>query len=360
MDCPRCREKHIEDANFCPRCGLNLSSFRKPFLVRHKKLFIGILILIFFFILPFVVFSLLVVSSIGKIKEQTQEEAVISGSGIDKIALVNIDGVIVENAPTTGISAIAEEFTSARKIKKILKDLSSQKEVKALLLRINSPGGSAVASEEIYRDILSFKKSSGRKVVAYFSDLAASGGYYVAMASDSIIANPSTITGSIGVVISYLNFQELAEKYGVKQIVYKTGAFKDSLNEFKKPTKEEEKIIQGVIDDSFDAFIRAVSTGRKLSEGEVKKLADGRIYSAAQAKQLNLVDKVGTLDDAIQKTKDIAGLREASVVEVGQPGFWEVILGNMMNLRFNLSILPHLGNLFEGKPGIRILYLYTL
>ena len=178
------------------------------------------------------------------------------------------------------------------------------------------------------------------------------------MAADKIVANPSTITGSIGVVISYLNFQEVAEKYGIKHIVYKTGPYKDLFNEFKQPTKEEDKIIEGVIHDSFASFIKAVSEGRGLSEKRVRELADGRIYSAKQAKELSLIDKIGNLEAAISETRDIAGLTKASVVELGQPSFWELVLGGVGS-RLRLPFFSSFPNMFEKTPGIRILFLYA-
>lgn len=321
-------------------------------------MFILLFLLVIFFVLPMLFVFRLFLSIRSGVAEQARNQTVVSGSGKDKIALVNVDGLIVENGLGGGFGAIAEEFTSAREIKKILKDVAEDENIKALLVRVNSPGGSAVASEEIYSDFLNFKKKTNKKIVVYFSDVAASGGYYVAMAGDKIVANPSTITGSIGVVISYLNFQEVAEKYGIKHIVYKTGPYKDLFNEFKQPTKEEDKIIEGVIHDSFGSFIKAVSEGRRLSEKRVRELADGRIYSAKQAKELSLVDKVGNLEVAISEARDIAGLKSASVVELGQPSFWELVLGGVGS-RLRLPLFSSFPNIFEKTPGIRILFLYA-
>ncbi|MBI2036502.1 signal peptide peptidase SppA [Candidatus Microgenomates bacterium] len=265
MKCPKCHQVNTTGANFCHACGTPLNLPKKSFLARHKGTIITVVLVVAFVILPMSAFYNFI-NSIGK---TDKEETVISGSGKDKIALVNVDGIIVETASQKGFNTISEGETSAREVKKILRKIEKDEKVKVLLLRVNSPGGSAVASEEIYRDLLSFKKKSGKKVVAYFSDTAASGAYYISMAADQIVTNPSTITGSIGVIISYLNFKDIAEKYGVKNIVYKSGAHKDIISEFRDPTDEEKAIIQSIIADTYDNFVEAVVTGRKLPEDQV-------------------------------------------------------------------------------------------
>lgn len=297
--------------------------------------------------------------SLGKeLAKSESEETVISGFGEDKIALINIDGVIVEKESVGGLGAVAEEVTSARKIKKTLQQVARDPKVRILVIRVNSPGGSAVASEEIYKELSDFKKRTGMKIVVYFSDIAASGGYYVSMAGDKIVANPSSITGSIGVIISYLNFQDLAAKYGVEMIVYKSGPHKDIVSEFRKPTDEEKAIIQSVVSDSYDTFVKVVSQGRGLDENQVRQLADGRIYSAKQAVGLKLIDSMGTFEDAITQAKNMAGISQASVVEFGKLGFFESLLGNFSG-KFNLSLVPNFGNYFSAQPGPRVLYLYS-
>lgn len=329
------------------------------FLKRHKGcLFASIGCLSALFVFIFIPLALLGLIIAGASNANSRKEAVISGSGEDKIAVLNIDGIILENEPARGFDTLTEELTSARRLKKILNEISQDQQVKALLLRINSPGGSAVASEDIYRELTTFKKRTRIPVVAYFSDLAASGGYYVAMGSDQIIANPSSITGSIGVIISYLNFGELASKYGVQNIVYKSGAYKDIVSEFREPSEEERKIMQTLVDDAYEVFIKAVSEGRKLSLAKTQELADGRIYSAKQAKEVGLVDGIGGFEDAIETAKKLANLKEALVVEYGQPTFLELFLGNLLG-KFNISLFPQFISYFNTKPGIRLLYLYT-
>ncbi len=232
------------------------------------------------------------------------------------------------------------------------------KSIKSVILRINSPGGSAVASEEINKDLKKFKEDTKLPVTAYISDIAASGGYYIASQADTIVANPSSMTGSIGVIISYLGFSELAQKYGVESIVYKSGLYKDIGNALRKPTPEEDKIMQDLVNDAYDVFVTAVSEGRNMSQSEVKKIADGSIFSSKTAQELGLIDKIGTFDEAITIAKQKAQLDEASLIEYGQPTMWELLLGTVTKpliLNQFTSISSSLG--FTKSP--RLLYLYT-
>ncbi len=328
------------------------------FIERHKGCLLvsfGCLsaIIVFIFI-PLALFGLIIA---GASNANNRKEAIITGSGDKKIAVLNIDGIILENEPVGGLT-FTEDVTSARRVRKILNEIKEDPQVKAVLLRVNSPGGSAVASEDILRELKSFKSKSAIPIVAYFSDVAASGGYYVSMAADSIVANPSTITGSIGVIISYLNFADLAQRYGVRNIVYKSGQYKDIISEFREPSDEEKQIMQSVVGEAHVVFVKAVSEGRKLSLPKTQELANGRIYSALQAKEAGLVDNVGGFDDAIDVTKKLANLKEALVVEYGQPTFFELLLGSLFG-KFNISILPQIDSYLATKPGIRLMYLYT-
>lgn len=329
-----------------------------PFIKRHKGcllVFSGCLSALFVFIfIPLAVLGFIIV---GITNVNSKNEVVITGSGNKKIAVLNIDGIILENEPVGGLT-LTEDSTSTRKIRKILSEIKEDRSVRAMLVRVNSPGGSAVASEDILQELKDFKAKTALPIVVYFSDVAASGGYYVSMAADSIVANPSTITGSIGVIISYLNFSELASQYGVNNIVYKSGQYKDITNEFRQPTDEEKQIMQGLVDDSYEAFVIAVSTGRNLSVSKTRELADGRVYSAKGAKEVGLIDTIGGFNEAVETAKKLANLKEALVVEFGQPSFTELLLGNILG-KFNVSLFPPINSYLSSQPGIRILYLYT-
>jgi protease IV len=188
------------------------------------------------------------------------------------------------------------------------------------VLRINSPGGTVSASDLIHHEIAAFKKEHHLPVVACFMGLAASGGYYVAQAADAIVAHPTGITGSIGVVAMKLNVKGLMEKVGLDSDVVMRGEWKDFWSPFRPATPEEKRMMQEIIDDFYERFLTVVAQGRGLPHAEVKRLADGRIYTARQAKDLGLVDRVGYLDDALDLAKAKAGIDEARVVLYHRPG----------------------------------------
>jgi protease-4 len=214
----------------------------------------------------------------------------------DKIAVVDIKGVI----------------TSSRGIVEQIERLKENNDVKAIILRINSPGGGVGPSQEIYREVLRAKEK--KKIIASMESVAASGGYYVACASDVIVANPGTITGSIGVVMEFSNVEDLLKKIGLRSYVIKSGKHKDIGSPLRNMTSEEKAILQGVIDSVHNQFVRAVAEGRDMEEGKVRQIADGRIFSGEQAKGLGLVDRLGSLQDAIEIAAEMIGIEGKPVV----------------------------------------------
>jgi protease-4 len=208
----------------------------------------------------------------------------------DKIAIVEIKGVITQS------SGIIEEINQYQE----------DEGVKAIILRIDSPGGGVGPAQEIHREILKVK--SKKKVVTSMGSVAASGGYYIACASDLIVANPGTITGSIGVIMEFTNIEELFKKIGIKGVVLKSGEHKDIGSPFREMTPEEKKIIQGVIDNVHQQFVQAVAKGRKMDQEKVMQIADGRILTGEQAKQIGLVDQIGNLQDTIDIVAKMAGI----------------------------------------------------
>ena len=209
----------------------------------------------------------------------------------DKIAVVDIKGMI----------------TSSRDIVEQIDKFNEDKDVKAIILRINSPGGGVGPSQEIYREVLRAKEK--KKIVASMESVGASGGYYVACASDVIVANPGTITGSIGVVMEFSNIEDLLKKIGLQSYVIKSGKHKDIGSPVREMTPEERSILQGVIDSVHSQFVRAVAEGRNMEEGKVEQIADGRIFSGEQAKELGLVDRLGGLQDAIEIAAEMVGIK---------------------------------------------------
>ncbi|MBU1966292.1 MAG: signal peptide peptidase SppA [Proteobacteria bacterium] len=178
--------------------------------------------------------------------------------------------------------------------------------IRAVVLRINSPGGGVAPSQEIYQAVLELKKK--KKVVASMGSVAASGGYLIAVAADRIVANPGTITGSISAVMHYANVEELLKKVGVRSSVVKSGKFKDIGSPTREMTPEERSLLQAIVDDIYDQFVRTIAENRKLPLQRIFELADGRIFSGRQAKDLGLVDDLGGLQDAVLLAGKLSGM----------------------------------------------------
>jgi len=199
--------------------------------------------------------------------------------------------------------------TGSDAILKRLDEIKNNKNIKAVILRINSPGGTIGSVQEICQKIQEMK-SNGMIFVASLADICASGGYYIASVANRIIANPGTLTGSIGVIISDLEFSELMKKFGIKEQVIKSGKHKDLLSPFRSMTKEERNLLQDVVDDSYEQFFKTVYMNRKIPIMQLKKIADGRVFTGRQAKEYGLVDELGNFDTAIKIAGRLAGLGE--------------------------------------------------
>ena len=254
-------------------------------------------------------------------------------SSQDRVALIRIEGVILDAQAT-----ISE-----------LKQYSENPLVKAIVLRIDSPGGGVVPPQEIHDAVKRVKNKSNKAVIASMGTVAASGGYYIAAATDRIIANPGTLTGSIGVIMEMANFEGLMKKVGVEGVVIKSGRFKDVGSPLRKMSDEERKLLQSVMDDVHHQFIQAVADGRSLEVSDVEPLADGRIYTGRQAKEARLVDELGDLDDAIHIAADIAGMEgEPKVVEPRKRFSFRDIIESRW-----ASVFPKL----ELNTGVKLKYL---
>ncbi|MCS7262140.1 MAG: signal peptide peptidase SppA [Aquificaceae bacterium] len=186
--------------------------------------------------------------------------------------------------------------------------------VKAMVLRVDSPGGSVGASQEIYRALEDFK-ASGKPLVVSMGNVAASGAYYISAPADYIFANPGTITGSIGVIIQHTELKELFEKLGIKTTSIKTGKFKDTLSPFRELSQEEKEYLQETVQDAYEQFLQAILKYRskKISEEELRRVADGRVFTGKVAKELGLVDGLGNLQDAINKARELSKAPQARV-----------------------------------------------
>jgi protease-4 len=210
----------------------------------------------------------------------------------DRIQVVEVEGELVQSRP------ILEQ----------LKRYEDANSVKAILLNIDSPGGGVAVSQEIYEEIKRLRDKKDKTIVAYLSSTGASGAYYIACAANKIVANPGTIVGSIGVIAEWVNYADLLEWAKVKEVVFKTGEFKDTGSPTRPLTENEKKYFQGLIDDMYVQFVEAVSSGRKLDLQQVRSMADGRVFTGRDAKERKLIDEIGNFQDAVDLTAKLAGI----------------------------------------------------
>jgi protease-4 len=210
----------------------------------------------------------------------------------DRVQVVDVDGELVQSRP------IIEQ----------LKRYEDSNSVKAILLNIDSPGGGVAVSQEIYTEVRRLREKKDKIIVAYLSSTGASGAYYVACAANKIVANPGTIVGSIGVIAEWVNYADLLEWAKLKDIVFKTGEFKDTGSATRALTENERKYFQALIDDMYVQFVEAVSSGRKLDLQDVRSMADGRVFTGRDAKNRKLIDEIGNFQDAVDLTAKLAGI----------------------------------------------------
>lgn len=252
------------------------------------------------------------------------------------IALIRIEGVILDS----------------QEVIQQIEHFADDSAIQAIVVRIDSPGGAVVPSQEIYAALKRVRDDGEKTVVTSMGNMAASGGYYIASASNMILANPGTITGSIGVIMELTNVEKLLDKVGIESLVVKSGLHKDLASPFRPLSEDSRAILQHVMDDVHDQFIHAVAEGRDMEVEQVHALADGRIFTGRQALAVDLVDRLGTLQDAIQLAADLAGITEEPTVIEVEPRFslqdlirnqvrdalYAIITPNTFRLRFELAL----------------------
>jgi protease-4 len=247
------------------------------------------------------------------------EEQTVDGKGTSKVLLLDLSGVLSEDVPGFSIGTPPPRVPLLARVREELEMAEKDERVKALIVRINSPGGTITASDILYHELLAFKARKNVPVIAVIMDVGASGGYYAALAADTIVVNPTTITGSIGVVMITVNAQGLLEKIGVAPLAIKSGPMKDAGSPFRSLTEPERAVFQGVIDEMYGRFVGLIVKARKIPEDRVRGFADGRIYTADQALRMGLVDRIGYLEDVVALAKERAGLDEAKVIMYHRP-----------------------------------------
>ncbi len=258
------------------------------------------------------------VVDLGPTEDALTESVVMEDRGAsDKVALVDLTGLIA-NMPRPGFPSAGENPVA--RFSESLRKAAADARVKAVLVRINSPGGTVTASDVLYQEILRFKEKTGKPVVVMMDDVAASGGYYVACAGDLIVAHPTTVTGSIGVIIQTFNFSGGMQKIGIKADAVVSGPNKAMGSPFEPMPPEHRALLQGLVDEFYGNFVAIVRASRpKLAEADIKSITDGRVVTGRRAAEVGLVDKLGFLPDAFEAAKGAAGIARARLVKYHRP-----------------------------------------
>lgn len=293
---------------------------------------------------------------------QTQplEEVVIEGSGPKKILLMDVTGIITAQGKESGLGSMSEPSLTSR-VREELRRAEADPDVAGIVLRIDSPGGEVSPSDAVYHEITEFRKRTGRPVYASILGLGASGGYYIASAADRIFAQPTAVTGSIGVIAVSMSVEGLLQKVGIREKLYASGPMKGVPSPFRDDTPEERAIMQGLIDTLYDRFVSVVVEGRagKLTREQVLALADGRPLTAQQAHVAGLVDEIGYTGDAVRVLREDLKLAEATVVAYTRPGRYRGSIYSLANVSGNTFVNVEAGGLFGATdPGVRFLYLW--
>ncbi len=282
------------------------------------------------------------------------EESTVQGSARDKVLLIELSGVLAEE-PLLTLETRPQVPLLAR-VREELEKAEEDARIRAVVLRINSPGGTVTASDILYHEITRFKARRKIPVIACILDVGASGGYYVALAADQIVVHPTTVTGSVGVLMLTVNASGLLEKIGVSANYVTSGPFKDMGSPFRTLRPEERALFQSLIDQFYGRFVEVVARSRKLDASRVRAIADGRVHTATEAVGLGLVDRIGYLEDAIGMARTAAGLTEARVVTYHRPRQYRATIYSSAEPPAPAAGLPDLARLVFAGP--RFLYLW--
>ena len=326
---------------------------------------LGIAALLFFVSIGVSIATTLFTADTGKIfdkffpTEGGFSEEVVEGDDVfNKIAIFDVEGTILDTGDQPSLLSGASTYNHRSFLAKL--DMAAKdNDIKGVILRINSPGGGVLESAEVYDKILKVK-AAGKPVYVSMGSMAASGGYYISAPADKIYASNETLTGSLGVIMHSYNYEKLAKKYGVEFETIKSGPYKDIMSPNRQMTAEERKILQSMVDNMYNQFVRVIAKGRGMSEKEVRKLADGRVYDGRQAKQVKLVDEIGRLDDAIAGMKKDLDLKDAQVIrytdETGFNSLLNMSAQKVMGVEADKAILT---KILTSSNSPRLMYLYA-
>ena len=283
-----------------------------------------------------------------------QETTVRQGNFTEKVAVIHLDGAIID----LGSPGFFDSYDH-KAILRMIEKAFSDDTVDGIVFKVDSPGGGVYETAEIYRTIMEGKEKSDKPFYVSMGSMAASGGYYVAAPADKIFAEASTITGSIGVIMESTNFSGLAEKYGITFNTIKSGKHKDIMSSTREMTEEEREILQSIIDEMYDEFVQVIADGRNLDEKRVREIGDGRIYTGKQAKEIDLIDEIGNLDDTIDQLMADHNLEDATVVEYSYTGsLWSPFALQVKNIFDQTSELEYVQKLLLESDQPRAYYMY--
>ncbi|MFS0645550.1 signal peptide peptidase SppA [Siminovitchia sp. 179-K 8D1 HS] len=289
--------------------------------------------------------------------ETFEEEIVESGDPTKRIAVLNVDGVIQDTGETP--SFLSEGYFH-RDFMKQLNQVKDDNSIKGIVLRVNSPGGGTKESAEIHDKIVEIQKETKKPVYVSMGSMAASGGYYISASADKIFASPETMTGSLGVIMQSLNYTKFADNIGIDYKTIKSGKYKDIMSPSREMTKEEEEILQGMVNNAYNGFVKVIAEGRGMSEKDVRKIADGRIYDGYQAKELNLIDEFGYDEDAIKSLKKDHKLQGAEVIKLtASTGFGSLFSMAAEKISGKSSGVNEFLHVLNKPNSPRLMYLYT-
>ena len=284
------------------------------------------------------------------------ETVIEEGSPADKIAVISLNGVIED----TGQNAFGTSTYNHKRFLRAVESAGKDPFVSGIILRVNTPGGGVVESDEIHDQIVKVQEEYDKPVYVSMGNMAASGGYYVSAPANKIIAHPSTLTGSIGVIMQGINIAELADDLGIDFTTLKSGDYKDIMSSTREMTEDEETILQEMVDDMYGEFVQVIADGRDMSEETVREIGDGRIYTGKQAYDLELVDDLGDLNDTIQLMKEDQQLADAQVIEYTAPYDFANWFGMQVKQTFGSD--PDYSGLIEllrENNAPRAMYLYS-
>lgn len=293
---------------------------------------------------------------LGNGSQSVLQTSDIMGEGPDVIAVFDLSGIISSSSGDSSILSVNESGISPQRVFGFFEAVKQDPMVKAVVFRVNSPGGSVTASEEIYQLIVNFKNETQLPVYASFGEVAASGGYYVSLAADQIITNPTTLTGSIGVIASTYNFKGLADSYGVKGVTVTSGDNKAFLDPLQDVDSEQVLILKEIVDEAYLQFLDQIKANRTIENSELETYADGRPLSGRQAVALGFADKAGSFHNAIKIVREDLGSPNARVVQYGYGTLIHSLLGMLVSRPHSVEVLiqnylPHT----NGAPA----YLYV-